>query len=263
MKSIMRCRAAHLRIRAGRALRHGIDLNWSGLQAHFRDYWHSVEASIGVPHGAAGVINMPVTLSSSLDIDLSDFGGLDSLDEPGNAVRLSTRSVMVELDRIRRGPGGSPPPAVLATQELDLDLAVPTLPAQAEPRRSLLGPAPVVMAWEHWDFDTLATLPAPLDGDRSGAACGLASLEATSATELSIEGLLQQLAEQMRHTEDALAQVRLLEAQVSADQEAMTTLGRRFGQWTHESFFSFVARLGMAARSTPLSRGLGTRATSS
>jgi hypothetical protein len=104
-------------------------------------------------------------------------------------------------------------------------------------------------------------LPAPdvllaqmRDRDIAGPA-----LPASSATEAWIAGLLLQHADQTIRADADRLQIQLLEAQLGADQEAMATLGRRFGQGIHEPFFSFVARLAMTARPASIARIHGPR----
>ncbi len=73
--------------------------------------------------------------------------------------------------------------------------------------------------------------------------------------------LSRQLARQVvvltLRAEAAESRLRALEAERAAERETFATLGRRFGQWAHESFPVFVARLGMMAKAGPTRRGPG------
>jgi hypothetical protein len=174
-----------------------------------------------------------------IDIDVSQMGDGQALPGDGPGGVLPTGSVLEHLAQVRFGSAARRPAEV--TRPLGLGSA-----GVAPPR----------------------TEPAPLDAvptDPASATAGeplRSPAQTIAALERTIHALTRQLARQTERAAAAEERVKVLAmraeaergAEQEAEREAKLMLGKRFGQQPHETFFAFVARLGMMAKAVPLGR---------
>ena len=131
--------------------------------------------------------------------------------------------------------GGDPSEAPTASSELDLALAqlqrlLRLMPVPGTPPTGGAGPG-----------------EAPIDPMR---------LLKSGGYTRSVRAWMRQIVNLTRRAEAAEKRLQALEREIDAHLKDMVTLGRRFGQLPHETFASFVVRLGMTARAQPLGRGV-------